>query len=113
VTGLDQAGVARAVEERRGAFAGNAESQDADSDQREMLTRAFDEIEARLAVATERCAPRTRLPPRFARFGFLAPLVLGAYNYMSKSQREAIAEQTIALASLVAVLRLIVKAYDD
>ncbi len=113
VAGLKASDVAAAVEAARDAFRAHAGSEIEKTDQRDLFRNAFNEIEARLAVATERCAPRTELPKRLARFSFLAPVMLGAYNYVSKSQREAIMEQTIALGSLVAVLRLLVKAYDD
>jgi hypothetical protein len=77
------------------------------------LQTVFADIESRLDLADERSLPRTEIPKRLAAFQRLAPLFLRAYNYLTKSQREAAVEQTQALRAMLAVLRAVVGDYRD
>jgi len=79
----------------------------------DFLHTVFADIESRLDLADERSLPRTEIPQRLAAFQALAPLFLRAYNYLTKSQREAAFEQTQALRAMLAVLRAVVGDYRD
>ncbi len=110
---LDADAIEARLAERRPDFTSSAVDREPSNAHVEALRVALADVESRLEICIERSAPRTTLPKRFARWNVLARALLAPYNYFSKPQREAMIEQTAALSSIVAILRMILRIYDD